>query len=129
MLCSPSTRRPRTSTRRPFTGSGTPPCASSWPGPSCCTASGCVARSARQELAATGETIPKDGAFDAPQELTAKELHIARLAAEGLTNHGIGAELFISPRTVEWHLAKVFTKLDIATRVQLREALPASSTR
>jgi DNA-binding NarL/FixJ family response regulator len=57
------------------------------------------------------------------EELTAQEDHIARLAGEGLSNPEIGVQLFLSPRTVERHLRKVFTKLGISSRVQLRAAL------
>ncbi|MFF7458498.1 AAA family ATPase [Kitasatospora sp. NPDC008115] len=86
---------------------------------------GAFAERARRELLATGETVrprPADGA--GPREaLTTQEGQIARLAADGLTNSEIGAELFISPRTVEWHLGKVFSKLDVKSRNRLRAAL------
>jgi DNA-binding CsgD family transcriptional regulator len=59
------------------------------------------------------------------QILTAQEAQIARFAAEGSTNAEIGAELFLSPRTVEWHLHKVFAKLGVNSRNKLRKALPA----
>jgi DNA-binding CsgD family transcriptional regulator len=77
----------------------------------------------RRELLATGETVRKR-TMDTYDELTAQEKQIARRARDGHSNSEIGAELFLSPRTVEWHLGKVFTKLGISSRRQLREALP-----
>ncbi len=81
------------------------------------------AERARHELLATGETVRRRTP-ETPCELTAQEAHIARLAVRGLTNPEIGAELFLSPRTVEWHLRKVFTKLGVSTRRELRRSLP-----
>jgi DNA-binding CsgD family transcriptional regulator len=82
------------------------------------------AERARHELLATGETVRKRR-DETRDELTPQEEHIARLALAGGTNPDIGAELFISPRTVEWHLKKVFMKLGISSRRDLRDALPA----
>ncbi|MFD6291506.1 LuxR C-terminal-related transcriptional regulator [Streptomyces sp. NPDC060205] len=84
------------------------------------------AERARRELLATGETVrPRQPDTSGVREaLTAQERQIARLAADGMTNSEIGAALFISPRTVEWHLRKVFTKLDVKSRNKLRAALP-----
>lgn len=81
------------------------------------------AERARRELLATGETARKR-TDDTRNDLTAQEEQIARLASEGRTNPEIGAELFISSRTVEWHLRKVYPKLGISSRKQLRGALP-----
>ncbi len=84
------------------------------------------AERARRELVATGETVRARG-NETRDELTPQELEIACLAAKGHTNPEIGAQLFLSPRTVEWHLRKVFTKLGISSRRQLRTALPETS--
>jgi DNA-binding CsgD family transcriptional regulator len=81
------------------------------------------AERARNELLATGETVRKR-TVDPLHMLTAQEAQIARLASMGHTNPEIGAQLFISARTVEWHLGKVFSKLRVSSRRQLREALP-----
>ncbi|MFF1613835.1 AAA family ATPase [Amycolatopsis sp. NPDC058278] len=78
---------------------------------------------ARRELLATGETVRKRTAETATEELTPQEFQIARLAREGLSNPEIGTRLFLSPRTVEWHLRKVFGKLAISSRRQLRDAV------
>jgi DNA-binding CsgD family transcriptional regulator len=78
---------------------------------------------AARELLATGETARKRTP-ETSGRLTAQEAHIARLARDGLSNPEIGARLFISPRTVEYHLRKVFTKLGIGSRSQLEQALP-----
>jgi DNA-binding CsgD family transcriptional regulator len=78
---------------------------------------------ARRELAASGERARKR-APDTRSQLTPQEAQIARLARDGLSNPEIGARLFISPRTVEYHLHKVFGKLDIKTRSELGRVLP-----
>ena len=82
------------------------------------------ARRANRELEATGETARKRTADTSPQILTAQEVQIARLARDGHSNPEIGARLFISTRTVEYHLQKVFTKLDVQSRKQLDRVLP-----
>ena len=81
------------------------------------------AERARRELAATGETARKR-TVDTSLELTAQEAQIARLARDGLSNPEIGARLFLSARTVQYHLSKVFAKLAISSRSQLDRALP-----
>jgi DNA-binding CsgD family transcriptional regulator/tetratricopeptide (TPR) repeat protein len=80
------------------------------------------AERARHELLATGDTVRKRTA-ETVSDLTAQEAHIARLAVDGRTNTEIGAQLFLSTRTVEWHLSKVYTKLGVGSRRELRQAL------
>jgi DNA-binding CsgD family transcriptional regulator len=80
------------------------------------------AERARRELLATGETVRKR-TVETLDELTPQEVQVARLAADGQTNPEIGAQLFLSPRTVEWHLTKVFGKLGVSSRKELRAAL------
>lgn len=77
---------------------------------------------ARRELLAAGDAVRKHTP-EARTELTAQETSIARLAQDGQTNTEIGAQLFLSARTVEWHLGNVFTKLGITSRRELRRAL------
>jgi DNA-binding CsgD family transcriptional regulator len=77
---------------------------------------------ARRELLAAGGTARRRP-VTATVELTAQEAQIARLAADGLSNPEIATRLFLSPRTVQYHLGKVFTKLDITSRIQLIRTL------
>jgi DNA-binding CsgD family transcriptional regulator len=84
---------------------------------------GAFAERARRELLAAGRKVRK-APVGSGDELTAQEAQIARLAGDGLTNPEIGAQLFISTHTVEWHLRKVFVKLGITSRRQLRKFVP-----
>jgi DNA-binding CsgD family transcriptional regulator len=80
------------------------------------------AERARRELLAAGDTVRKP-TVETVTELTAQEAYIARLAVDGCTNAEIGAQLFLSTRTVEWHLGKVYTKLGVGSRRELPRAL------
>ena len=82
---------------------------------------------ARSELEATGEHVRRD-TVQTRDDLTAQERQIAELARDGLSNPEIGARMFLSPRTVEWHLRHVFTKLGIRSRRELANAVPSSSS-
>ncbi len=83
------------------------------------------AERARAELQATGEKVRKRS-VESRDDLTAQEWQIARLARDRLSNPEIATRLFLSPRTVEWHLHNVFNKLDIRSRRELAGALPRS---
>jgi ATP/maltotriose-dependent transcriptional regulator MalT len=92
---------------------------------------GGFAERARRELLATGETVRERApqaagtpASETGNELTTQEAQVARLACAGLSNPEISTRLFISPRTVQYHLRKVFTKLGISARGQLHRVLP-----
>jgi DNA-binding CsgD family transcriptional regulator/tetratricopeptide (TPR) repeat protein len=89
----------------------------------CHFGAGGFAARAQRELLATGETVRRPTP-ETREELTPQEAQVARLAGAGLSNPEIGAQLFISPRTVEYHLHKVFVKLGISSRRALRAALP-----
>ena len=86
------------------------------------------AKRAQRELQAAGETIRRrtvEAAADA--NLTPQQRQIAELVRDGFSNVEVGARLFLSPRTVEWHLRKVFSKLGVTSRRQLRQALPRTA--
>jgi ATP/maltotriose-dependent transcriptional regulator MalT len=85
------------------------------------------AERARSELQATGE-IARRHTVETRDDLTTQERQIAELARDGLSNPEIGARLFLSPRTVEWHLRRVFAKLGIRSRRELATALPSRSS-
>jgi DNA-binding CsgD family transcriptional regulator/tetratricopeptide (TPR) repeat protein len=85
------------------------------------------AERARKELLATGERARKR-TVETRDDLTVQERQIAQLARDGLSNPEIGTRLFLSPRTVEWHLRKVFGKLEIQRRGELAKVLPSSDS-
>jgi DNA-binding NarL/FixJ family response regulator len=85
------------------------------------------AERARRELLATGEIVHECTTMQV-SVLTAPEAHIARLAVDGHTNPEIAAQLYLSVRTAEWHLCRVFTKLSIGSRRELHEAPPVGPT-
>jgi len=77
---------------------------------------------AGKELLAAGEMV-RERIVETREELTGQERQIARLARDGLSNPEIGARLFLSPQTVEWHLLKIFTQLGIRSRTELVHAV------
>jgi DNA-binding CsgD family transcriptional regulator len=83
---------------------------------------------ARRELRATGDAARKRVGAASDQQLTVQEAQIARLASDGMSNPEIGARLFLSPRTVQYHLSNVFAKLGITSRSQLAIALPGETS-
>jgi DNA-binding CsgD family transcriptional regulator/tetratricopeptide (TPR) repeat protein len=85
------------------------------------------AERARRKLIATGEKVPKHGP-ETREQLTPQEEQIARLVRDGLSNPQIGARMFLSARTVEWHLRKIFTKLGVGSRRELDAALERRET-
>ena len=85
------------------------------------------AERARRELVATGGTV-RSRSLEALTELTPQEMQIAGFASDGQTNPEIATQLFLSPRTVEWHLRKVFAKLGVASRRELPTALERART-
>ena len=84
------------------------------------------AERAHRELLATGEKVRRR-AVGGPGHLTPQEARTASLARDGLSNPAIGARMFVSPRTVEYHLHKVFAKLGITSRAELHLVLPAAA--
>jgi DNA-binding NarL/FixJ family response regulator len=85
------------------------------------------AERARSELLATGEKVRRR-ISETRDDLTPQEQQVAQLARDGLSNSEIGARLFLSPRTIEWHLRHVFSKLGIRSRRQLQSALEVSDS-
>jgi ATP/maltotriose-dependent transcriptional regulator MalT len=85
------------------------------------------AERARRELYATGERVRRR-AIETHDQLTPQEAQIVQLAIGGLTNPEIGARLFLSARTVEWHLRKVFDKLGVGSRRELQAAVPKAGS-
>jgi DNA-binding NarL/FixJ family response regulator len=85
------------------------------------------AERARKELEVSGERVRKR-AVETRDDLTAQERQIAALARQGLSNPEIGARLFLSPRTVEWHLHNVFGKLGIRSRRELADVMGSSAS-
>ena len=153
--CSATARSPRASTARRSTDWAAPGSAWSSPAPICCTANGYAANaggstrasscapptrcspqsawmrspSARRASCWPPAKPPAKRTVETGDQLTAQEAQIARLARDGLSNPEIGARLFLSPRTVEYHLRKIFAKLGIRSRTQLHRALTADTQR